>query len=150
MKRILTVAIILVGITLASCKKDEVIEEQKDAVLTEVAFMAMLYGAEEVPAVTTNAFAMLEGVYNRNTKILTYTMTFADIVPTAWHIHKGAMGVNGDVVFNLGTTFTAPFKSATAALSAEQEKDLMANNYYVNIHTAKFTSGEIRGQLLKL
>lgn len=149
MKRILTIAIILGGMTLFSCQK-EVVEEQKEVLLTEVEFMAMLYGAEEVPAVTTGGFAMLEGVYNRNTKILTYNMTFADIVPTAWHIHKGAMGINGDVVFNLGTTFTTPFKSATVALTAEQEKDLLASNYYVNIHTAKFPAGEIRGQLLKL
>ena len=149
MKRILTIAIILGGMTLFSCQK-EVIGEQKEVVMTEVEFMAMLYGAEEVPAVKTSAFGMLEGVYNRNTKILTYTMTYSDIVPTAWHIHKGAIGVNGDVIFNLGTTFTTPFKSVTVALTAEQEKDLLASNYYVNIHSAKFPSGEIRGQLFKL
>ncbi len=142
MKRILTLAVLLVGLTLASCKKDEVAS-------SDVAFMAMLSGAEEVPAVTTTASAMFDGVYNKDTKILTYTITYSGITPTAWHIHKAAKGATGGVVFNFGTTFTSPFKSATVALTADQEADLMAGNYYVNMHSAKSASGEIRGQLLK-
>jgi CHRD domain len=142
MKKILTLAILLAGITLASCKKDEVVS-------SDVAFMAMLSGSEEVPAVTTTASGMLDGVYNKDTKILTYTITYSGITPTAWHIHKAAKGATGGVIFNFGTTFTSPFKSATVALTADQEVDLMAGNYYVNMHSAKSASGEIRGQLLK-
>ncbi|AFK02481.1 CHRD domain containing protein [Emticicia oligotrophica DSM 17448] len=142
MKKNLIVTILLVGIMLASCKKDEVVS-------SDVAFMAMLSGAEEVPAVSTTASGMLDGVYNKDTKILTYTITYSGISPTAWHIHKGAKGTTGGVVFNFGSTFTSPFKSATVALTADQEADLMAGNYYVNIHSAKSASGEIRGQLMK-
>lgn len=142
MKRVLTLAVLCVGLIFASCKKEEVAS-------SDVAFMAMLSGSEEVPAVTTTATGMLDGVYNKDTKILTYTVTFTGVTPTAWHIHKAAKGANGGVIFNLGSTFTTPFKSATAALTAEQETDLMAGNYYVNIHSAKSPSGEIRGQLLK-
>ena len=142
MKNLLTLAVLFVGLTLASCKKDEVAS-------SDVAFMAMLSGSEEVPAVTTSASGMFDGVYNKHTKILTYTITYSGITPTAWHIHKAAKGATGGVIFNLGTTFTSPFKSATVALTAEQEADLMAGNYYVNMHSAKSASGEIRGQLLK-
>lgn len=142
MKNLLTLAVLFVGLTLASCKKDEVAS-------SDVAFMAMLSGSEEVPAVTTSASGMFDGVYNKDTKILTYTITYSGITPTAWHIHKAAKGVTGGVIFNFGTTFTSPFKSATVALTAEQEADLMAGNYYVNMHSAKSPSGEIRGQLLK-
>jgi ABC-type microcin C transport system permease subunit YejE len=142
MKNLLAIAIIIVGITFASCKKDEVVS-------SDVAFMAMLSGAEEVPAVTTTASGMFDGVYNKDTKILTYTITYSGITPTAWHIHKAAKGATGGVIFNFGTTFSSPFKSATIALTADQETDLMAGNYYVNMHSAKSASGEIRGQLLK-
>lgn len=142
MKNLLAIAILMVSITFASCKKDEVVS-------SDVAFMAMLSGAEEVPAVTTTASGMFDGVYNKDTKILTYTITYSGITPTAWHIHKAAKGVTGGVIFNFGTTFSSPFKSATIALTAEQETDLMAGNYYVNMHSAKVASGEIRGQLLK-
>lgn len=142
MKKLMTIAILLAGMALTSCKKDEVAS-------SDVAFMAMLSGAEEVPAVTTTASGMFSGVYNKNTKILTYTITYSGMTPTAWHLHKAAKGVSGAVVFNLGTTFTSPFKSATIALTADQETDLMAGSYYVNMHSAKSASGEIRGQLLK-
>ena len=142
MKRILTIAILLAGITLASCKKDEVVS-------SDVAFMAMLSGAEEVPAVTTTATGMLDGVFNKDTKIFTYTLTFSGMTPTAWHIHKAAKGANGGVIFDLGKTYTTSFKGTTAALTTDQETDLMAGNYYVNFHSAKSASGEVRGQLLK-
>jgi hypothetical protein len=33
-------------------------------------------------------------------------------------------------------------------LTAAQEADLLANNYYVNLHTDAFPAGEIRGQLI--
>ncbi|MNR54273.1 CHRD domain protein [compost metagenome] len=33
-------------------------------------------------------------------------------------------------------------------LSASQEADLLANLYYVNLHSAASTGGEIRGQLI--
>jgi hypothetical protein len=32
-------------------------------------------------------------------------------------------------------------------LNAEQEADLKAGLYYVNLHSATYTDGEIRGQL---
>ena len=142
MKRILTVAILLAGMSLASCKKDEVVSN-------DVAFVATLTGAEEVPAVTTTATGTFEGTFNKVTKILTYTVTYAGITPTGWHIHKGAKGATGGVIFNFGTTFSTPFKEKTAALTADQETDLMAGSYYVNLHSVKSASGEIRGQLMK-
>jgi hypothetical protein len=37
----------------------------------------------------------------------------------------------------------------SAALTPEQEADLMANLYYVNLHSSTFTAGEIRGQLVR-
>ena len=134
MKKILFISLLFIGASLVSCKKDEVVS-------SDVKFMAMLSGAEEVPAVTTTATGMLDGVFNKETKILTYTLTYSGMTPTAWHIHKAAKGTNGGVVFALGTTFSSPFKNVTIALTADQEADLMAGNYYVNFHSAKYASG---------
>ena len=61
------------------------------------------------------------------------------------HIHKGAPGVAGDVVF--------PFSSANSpitevwALDTSDIKDLYLGDLYVNIHTSLFPLGEIRGQI---
>jgi hypothetical protein len=142
MKKILTITSILAIMLVASCKKDEV-----DTNL--VKFGASLKGSEEVPAVTTTATGTYDATYDKTTKILTYTVTYTGITPTAWHIHREAVGVAGPVVFNFGQTFTSPFSAATIALTAAQETDLMNGMYYVNIHSSKSPSGEIRGQLLK-
>jgi len=107
----------------------------------------VLSGANEVPAVTTTATGTAVGTYNKTTKLLNLSVTYAGITPTAWHIHKGAAGVAGGVVYNFGTTFTTPFAYTSPALTDAQEVDLLGGLNYVNIHSAKVASGEIRGQL---
>jgi hypothetical protein len=87
------------------------------------------------------------GKFNNSTKVLTLQINYLGITPTMWHIHKGAVGVAGPVVLDLGNTFGSPFNFTTSALDATQEADLKSGLYYVNIHSAAVPSGEIRGQL---
>ncbi len=83
-----------------------------------------------------------------DTKILTITTTYSGVTATAGHIHKAAVGVNGGVIFPF-TNLASPINLTTPPLDAAQEADLMAELYYVNIHSAAFPGGEIRGQLIK-
>jgi CHRD domain len=65
---------------------------------------------------------------------------------SAAHIHLGAKGVSGDVLIAL----CGPCKSGahgTASVTAAQIKDMLKGKTYVNVHTAKFPNGEIRGQI---
>jgi hypothetical protein len=110
---------------------------------------SILNGANEAPANTSTASGTANGTYNKTTKALDLTITYKDLTPTNWHIHKAAVGVSGGVVFGIPTAeFKSPFVYKTpAALTDAQETDLLAGLYYVNIHSAKNPGGEIRGQI---
>jgi hypothetical protein len=102
----------------------------------------------QLTAVNSKAKGTIDGSYNPNTKILTVIVSYSDITPTAWHIHKGDVGVVGPVVFDLGSSFSSPTTLISSALTADQEADLKAGLYYVNIHSKIAPSGEIRGQII--
>lgn len=140
MKKLFLFCFILLAVL--SCKNDEVASK-------EVNFNITLKGTNEVPANASAATGTFVAVYNKDTKILKYTINYAGITPTAWHIHKGAATVTGAIVFNFGTTFTSPYVNQIVAFTSDQETDLLAGNYYVNVHSALFAAGEIRGQLVK-
>lgn len=68
------------------------------------------------------------GTYDKTSKEITYTVKLDGVTAASMHIHKGAMGTNGDVVTDLQAN------GETAALTAAQETDLFAGNLYVNVH----------------
>jgi hypothetical protein len=108
-----------------------------------------LTGAQEAPEpVTTNASGTFEGTYDRGTKVLTYTITYAGVTPTMMHFHRGAPGVAGPVEIPIPVS-DSPIKGETAALTEAQEADLLAGNWYVNVHSNAYPAGEIRGQLVQ-
>jgi hypothetical protein len=113
-----------------------------------VSFDATLNGASEVPPnSTTMATGTATLSYNKTTKIFTLYVTYSGLTPTDGHVHIGAVGVDGPVVFPL-TSLTSPISFTSPALTAAQETDLLSNLYYVNLHTTAFPGGEIRGQLI--
>jgi hypothetical protein len=124
---------------LMGCKDDE--ETTPNTLIT-----ATLSGSAEVPANPSVATGEVEGTFNEDTKMLMLNITYTGFTPVAWHIHKAAAGANGGVIFNLGTTIISPF-TFMQALNAEQEADLKAGLYYVNLHSTAYPNGEIRGQL---
>lgn len=119
-----------------------------------VAFTATLLGTGETPSNASTANGLASFTYNSTTYILTGIIEFEGFATatTAAHIHKGAVGVNGSPVFTIEDTgpFTSPISFTSPALTTSQIADLMAGNYYVNIHTVGYPDGEIRGQLIKL
>lgn len=120
--------------------------KDKEEMTPETKVTATLSGSAEVPANSSMATGKVDGTFNESTKMLMLNITYSGFTPVAWHIHKGAAGTNGGVVFNLGTTFTSPYMYMQT-LNAEQEADLKAGLYYVNLHSAAFPGGEVRGQL---
>ena len=139
MKKLLTFLLALAIFN--SCKSDE-------GAVNYYNFNVKLVGTSEFPPTASAATGTFVAQYYKATRVLTYTITFKDITPNAWHIHKGAIGTTGAIIFNFGSTFSNPYTATTVSLTTDQEKDLLAGNYYVNIHSALYTNGEIRGQLI--
>jgi hypothetical protein len=124
-------------------------------VTTGTGFTAKLDGAQEVPAVTTNATGTGAFTLNNEGTELTYHITFAGLSGslTASHFHNAAAGVVGGVVRNItftGNTASGVWKSTDAAqpLSPTLVNELLDGKIYVNLHTAANPGGEIRGQVL--
>lgn len=146
MKKYLSIVAIAALVTgTISCSKDD----DNPSGSNNINFTATLNGAAEVPANPALGSGTATAVYNDNTNVLTVTTTYTGLTGTATmaHIHRGAVGVAGPDIFTF-PSLTSPMMLTTPALTAQQEADLKANLYYVNIHTAAYTGGEIRGQLI--
>lgn len=69
--------------------------------------------------------------------------------PTAAHIHRGKAGEAGGIVLSFSPTFTSGVAVGSVSLSATLAAEIRANpeGFYVNVHTADFPAGAVRGQL---
>lgn len=82
-------------------------------------------------------------------RVLSWKLTFKGLTgPTAGaHIHLGKPGKAGPVAVVLcGTTCRSP-KTGRVTLTAAQLRAIKAGGAYVNVHTTRNPSGEIRGQI---
>lgn len=69
---------------------------------------------------------------------------------SAVHIHSGFAGLNGSIVITLenDSANTANWDIPAATVLSEDElADLMAGEFYFNVHTPANASGEVRGQI---
>lgn len=139
--KLFAIALLFAG-SITSCKKDKVVAEPN------LTFAATLNGTSETPANLSTATGTSTATFNGTTKILTVVTTHTVVNPTDGHIHNGAVGVAGPVVFAFPSA-VSPINYTSTTLTADQETALKANLYYVNIHSNLFPEGEIRGQLIK-
>jgi hypothetical protein len=84
--------------------------------------------------------------FNQTAKTFEITVNYTGLKPNHGHIH----GADGAIVFPFpdATVSTSPIKLSFAITDA-QIIELMANHYYVNLHTIAFPAGEISGTLIK-
>jgi hypothetical protein len=107
-----------------------------------------LEGAQEVPAVSTQASGMGEFNIDKDGAISGSVIT-KNIKGTMAHVHLAAKGKNGPVIIKLTKTDENTWSiPAGASLTKEQVESFKKGELYANVHSANHKSGEIRGQLL--
>ena len=110
-------------------------------------FKTDMLGSTGVPATDSAGKGTAELVVDTDTKKVTWTMTVQGLSgdATAAHAHGPAsatesappvIDMSGDMMMK-----------GSADITEAQWTDMKAGKYYVNVHTAKFPKGEIRGQL---
>ena len=148
-----------------------------DAEYQKRAFAARLHGFNEVPSVSTAGHGRFAAVLSEDGESLTFRLTLAGLSTpvTQAHIHFGASKTNGGVMVFLcqtplaadpailappcrddGTTsgtITAANvigprgQGITRGEFREFIRALRARSGYVNVHTVRIPSGEVRGQI---
>jgi hypothetical protein len=120
------------------------------ALAQTVNLKADLKGGNEVPPINVAGTGQVTATFDPATRKLSWKGTLANLTapPTMAHFHGPA-----EATKNAGIQVAIPNPGASfsgeATLTELQSRDLLAGMWYVNIHTAAFPAGEVRGQLLK-
>jgi len=113
-----------------------------------IAYKAQLAGASEVPPNNSAGTGTAQVNVDTEKKEVSWTITFSGLSgdATAAHFHgPAAVGENAGPVVDI----SGKIESGSAPLTDAQLADLEAGRLYINIHTAQFPDGEIRGQVEK-
>lgn len=145
-KTIKQFAILLMSATLmgAMISCEETGPDQSDI----VEFEATINSSNTIPRSTSSAQGSASLEYNKRTKTLTYNVTYQGLTPIAGHIHSAEPAwETGPVRVPFTNVGTSPI-TGSKVLNQEEENLLMFGNMYINLHTAAYPAGEIRGQVL--
>ncbi|MCX2738331.1 CHRD domain-containing protein [Pontibacter anaerobius] len=116
-----------------------------------------LLGSNERPAVTTAGAGEMDAVYDDVNNTLRYTITWQlgnpDDATTAMHFH-GPADVNSSAppvvtIEGFDTDDNGNLSGTTRKLTQEEEDDLKAGLWYLNIHSTSHPAGELRGNLVQ-
>lgn len=120
-----------------------------------VALVSVLNSSQEVPPNGSSGLGSAAMLYDTETNKLTWAILFTGlsgpIASPGAHFHGPApagsnAGVQVDILAN-STGDTSPI-IGMAFITEEQEVQLLNDMWYINLHTAAFPGGEIRGQVL--
>ena len=114
------------------------------AIAKTVKFEVALKGTNEKPAAPASNKGKVELTLNTTTGKVCWEFKLAKIdgKPSQAHIHKGKVGVSGNIVVPLGANYKR--QGCTSAVRSIAGHPAL---YDVNVHNAKHPLGAMRGQL---
>ncbi|MDE8650311.1 CHRD domain-containing protein [Novosphingobium album (ex Liu et al. 2023)] len=109
---------------------------------------ATLAGTNETAGGDPDGTGAFAAEVDTETGDVCFTLTVAKIgAPIAAHIHKGAAGADGDPVATISVTGNDGDECIAAEPALLKEIVAAPASYYVNVHSAEFPKGAVRGQL---
>lgn len=139
-------ALLAMGLTLTSCSKDDV---ENPVIVAPDQYTATVDGKSEKPTSTTStAIGAFNGKLDEATRTLSYTVTYSGMTPTMGHLHRitKADGTGDPEIFF--PSLTSPI-TGSSTLTQGRMDSLKNGFYYVNLHSAAYKDGEIRGDIKK-
>src|SRR5258706_11249784 len=121
-----------------------------------ITYAADLRGSNEVPPNASTAFGSAFVTIDPNNNQLSWEVDTTGLSPTLSHIHGPApAGTNASVLINFATSAAAFTNGRTkgsidiSSIAPTTLATLLSDptQFYVNVHSAAFPGGEIRGQL---
>ncbi|GLR15455.1 hypothetical protein GCM10007940_00700 [Portibacter lacus] len=117
-------------------------------------FDSWLAGSQEVPALDNNSFGLAIGWIKPSLDSV-YVAIVADNTTgeiTGAHFHNAVLGENGDVVLNLSDFIMDNMIETSNALPIDESflSQFLSGDLYLNLHSATFPSGELRGQVYRI
>jgi hypothetical protein len=112
---------------------------------------AYLDGLQEVPPNASPATGYASVQLDTATSKLSWNVAYSGLLAsrTAAHFHVGPVGVSGPVTIGIaGTGGTADTIIGSATLTATQISQVLAHQWYINVHSTLYPGGEIRGQVV--
>ena len=119
-------------------------------VLNSPTIAVSVSAAEVFPRTNSTATGTGELTFNLISGAVTGGVTLSGITATVAHIHNGIAGTNGPVIVDFVQSGSDPNRwdaEAGGTLTTEQVDALLAGELYVNVHSAAYPGGEIRGQI---
>ncbi len=116
-------------------------------------FTVNLSGLEEVPPVQSFGSAFAQMSYDPDTRVLTWSITFRGLsseVSTVQLCGPAMVGDNGPVEIRIahsGRRVVSPI-TGSATLTPSEAQAYKSAALYVNISTRRYSTGELRGQLV--
>lgn len=116
--------------------------------LTPTTFEVVLTGAQEVPPTGSTATGSANVTVVGNRLAIDGAWDGFDIVDPGAHVHGPApAGANAGILFALSYDNQSRTFEGTFTLDQEQMSYFLENELYLNLHSAAFPGGEIRGQI---
>lgn len=114
-------------------------------------FRATLSGANEVPPTDSRAWGYFEAVYRPSTKVLEYRLNLVGLsspITMGYLQGPAAPDENAQRVAPINIPFYDYTIWNGVTLTEQQAAQVLAGRWYVNVLTANYPDGEIRGQIM--